>query len=333
MTIETTPQPESPVRISVALCTYNGVANLRSQLASIAEQTRPPDELIICDDGSTDETMRIVEDFAGEAPFSVRPIANETNLGVTKNFEKAIGLCTGDVIALSDQDDVWMPQKLARIESAFEESPGAGLVFSDAECVDSDLQPLGYRLWPSVYIGPRQRRRVRAGGAFDLLLTHNIITGATAAFRSRYREMLLPIHGGWVHDGWIALLIAAVADVIAIDEPLVKYRQHAAQQIGAREPTLAGQFRHARTMGLEYFTREHGNFAAALDRLRARTEFTPRPGAIEKLAAKERHYRARMRMRQVGRLRRLPLIARELVTGRYFRYSINAKAIPQDLFL
>jgi len=328
-----TAQPDRTGRISVAMCTYNGAANLGEQLAGIAGQTRPPDELIVCDDGSTDESVRIVEDFASQAPFAVRPVANETNLGVTKNFEKAVGLCTGDVIALSDQDDVWMPEKLARIESTFENHPAAGLVFSDAECVDADLHPLGYRLWPSVYIGPRQLKRVRAGGTFDLLLTHNIVTGATAAFRSRYREMLLPIHEGWVHDGWIALLISAVADVIAIDEPLVKYRQHASQQIGAREPTLTGQFRHARTMQLEYFTREHGNFAAALDRLKAQTAFTPRPGAIEGLAAKERHYRARMRMRQVGRLRRIPLIARELLTGRYFRYSINAKAIPQDVFL
>ena len=321
------------MRLSVALCTYNGAANLDRQLTSIAEQTRKPDELIVCDDGSTDETIRLVEDFAGQAPFPVSSVANETNLGVAGNFEKAIGLCSGDVIALADQDDVWMPAKLARIEAAFDERPSAGMVFTDAECVDDSLQPLGFRLWPTAYFGPRQLARVRAGGLFELLLTHNVITGATMAFRSEYRDLVLPIHPDWVHDGWIALLIAAVADVVALDEPLIQYRQHAAQQIGAHEPTLAGQFRHARTMGLEYFTREHGNFAAALERLTGQTARTPRPRTVDRLAAKVRHYDARMRMRRRGRIARLPLIARELVTGRYFRYSINAKVIGQDMFL
>ena len=321
------------MKISVAMCTYNGAAHVGEQLASMAGQTRPPDELVVCDDISSDGTPDVVEAFAEDAPFPVRLTVNDENLGATKNFEKAVALCSGDVIALSDQDDVWLPAKLERIEAALGESPGAGFVFTDAECVGEDLRPLGYRLWPSSYLGRRQLRKVRAGGMFELLLTHNVVTGATMAFRSELRDLVLPIHAGWVHDGWIALLISAVADVVALDEPLVKYRQHTSQQIGAREPTLRGQYRHAKTMGREYFQREADNFAAALERLTGRTDRPVRPHLLERLTAKVAHGAARLRMREVSRLGRLPLIGRELVTGRYFRYAINWKAIPQDLVL
>lgn len=100
--------------ISVAMCTYNGSAFLQEQLDSIAAQTRLPDELVICDDGSSDSTVDIVERFAHGVSFRVQLFRNPQNLGSTRNFEQAMRLCTGDLIALSDQDDVWMPEKLAR---------------------------------------------------------------------------------------------------------------------------------------------------------------------------------------------------------------------------
>jgi len=320
------------VRVSIAMCTCNGAAFLPQQLGSIAGQHHPPDELIVCDDCSTDDTARLVESFAAGAGFDVRLVVNDEPLGATKNFEKAIGLCGGDIIALSDQDDVWLPGKLGRIEATFAGSPAAAMVFTDAELVDETLRALGLRLWPCVYFGSRQQRRLRRGGAFDLLLTHNICTGATMAFRAQYKDLLLPIHPGWVHDGWIALLLAAAGQVEAVAEPLILYRQHGRQQIGAKAPTLIGQYRHAKTMGHEYFRRETDNFAAALERLREHPGLAA-PEALAKLESKVAHYRARLRMRQVGRLARLPIVLAELIRGRYFRYSINAKAIGQDLFL
>src|SRR6266550_1879624 len=129
------------------MCTYNGSLYLREQLDSIMRQTRLPDELVICDDCSVDETRQIIEDFASVAPFPVHLHVNEQNLGSTKNFEKAISLCEGDAIALADQDDVWNPFKLDRIETVLNSSPKVGLVFSDAEVVDEKLKPLGYNLW------------------------------------------------------------------------------------------------------------------------------------------------------------------------------------------
>ena len=96
------------LHISVAMCTYNGGKYLREQLISIAKQARLPDELIVCDDVSNDATLQILNEFQKMAPFPIRIHRNGVRLGVTKNFEQAIALCNGDIIALSDQDDVWM---------------------------------------------------------------------------------------------------------------------------------------------------------------------------------------------------------------------------------
>lgn len=222
--------------ISVALCTHNGAAYLRHQLLSIAEQTRRPNEIVVCDDASADDTRIILKDFAVNRGLPLRLFFNDTVLGPVKNFDKAIGLCAGDLIALSDQDDVWLPNKLEAMEKVLLSNEGVGAAFSDAEVVDDKLQPLGYRLWECSMLGPKERRLLFGGQAFELLLVRNLVTGATMAFRAGYRDIILPIPLGlrlW-HDGWIAVNIAAVAEVALIDEPLIKYRQHPGQLLGAR---------------------------------------------------------------------------------------------------
>src|SRR5712671_3439525 len=125
------------------MCTYNGSAYLSEQLQSLAGQTRPPDELVVSDDQSNDgRTREIIEAFARDSPFKVRLSTNNQTLGSKRNFAIAIGRCTGDIIFLCDQDDVWRSDKLARIEKTFKSNPATGLVFSDAEVVDEDLKTL-----------------------------------------------------------------------------------------------------------------------------------------------------------------------------------------------
>ena len=131
------------MRLSIALCTYNGSAYLSEQLESLAAQTRTPDELVVCDDNSTDgRTVEMVRAFARNSPFAVRFSVNRKTLGPKKNFQRAIARCQGDVIFLCDQDDVWEPNKLARIEETLLAAPEAGFVFTDAEVVDEDLRIL-----------------------------------------------------------------------------------------------------------------------------------------------------------------------------------------------
>jgi glycosyltransferase involved in cell wall biosynthesis len=218
-------------KISVALCTFNGERYLANQLASIKQQTRPPDEVVVSDDRSTDRTVQMVREFAASVPFPVRIFENEHNLGFAKNFERAIQLCEGDLIALSDQDDYWYPIRLERSELELTAHPQAGLAFSDGDIVDDQDQLVGMRLWTSFGFLGENKRRLLAGD-YTVLVKSRFVTGATVMFRRRMREICLPIGPGWVHDEWIVALTAAVAEVRPIEAPLIRYRKHSHQQIG-----------------------------------------------------------------------------------------------------
>jgi len=135
------------MRISVAMCTYNASRFLREQLDSIAFQTRPIEELVICDDGSQDNTAEIIRNFSLNTSLHVRFIQNGQNLGTARNFEKSISMCKGELIALCDQDDVWFPEKLEKLAGILEGDHTLGGAFSDAELIDEQSQPLGRRLW------------------------------------------------------------------------------------------------------------------------------------------------------------------------------------------
>jgi glycosyltransferase involved in cell wall biosynthesis len=217
--------------ISVALCTYNGERYLPAQLESIAAQTRLPDELVVCDDASTDRTAKMVRSFARSAPFPVRLTVNAANLGSNANFEQAICLCRGEFIALSDQDDIWFPSRLERSAWFLEHHPPCGLVFADGEIIDGDGRLLNTRLWQQFHFDPPLKDALWQGD-YRPLARFRFITGATVMFRARFRPYLFPILGEWVHDGWIANLIACLSGICFVDEPLIYYRRHERQQIG-----------------------------------------------------------------------------------------------------
>jgi glycosyltransferase involved in cell wall biosynthesis len=223
------------VQVSVALCTYNGSRFLSEQLRSIAEQTTLPCELIICDDGSIDSTSEIVGVFAAKAPFPVHFLRNEITLGSTKNFEKALRLCSGDAIALCDQDDLWHKDKLECLARVLENEPDVGGVFSDALLVDENSEPMSKSLWETRnFTSGRQATVNDRRAAPLLLLERNWVTGATFLFRSVFVQAVTPIPSEWVHDAWIALLIATQAQLRAVPARLVSYRLHSAQQIGIK---------------------------------------------------------------------------------------------------
>src|SRR5215510_10277990 len=184
------------------MCTYNGAEFLPAQWESILAQSRGPDEIVVCDDGSNDQTRSQLEKHAVESSIPVTLRFNEKNLGLIKNFEQAISLCTGEIIALSDQDDVWRSDKLQSIEDAFNNSPNAGLVFSDAEIVNEDLEPLGRRMWDEVSFDAHKRKQIAHGHALEVLITGWTVTGATMAFRSRFVNLGLPIpeNIAMIHD-------------------------------------------------------------------------------------------------------------------------------------
>lgn len=323
---------------SVAMCTYNGERFVAEQLRSLAAQTLLPAELVVCDDRSADSTAAEVGRFAASAPFPVRLSVNERRLGSTKNFERAVSMCRFGLIALCDQDDVWLPGKLERLAGEFGRGGCVGLAFSDAEVVDERLRPLGYSLWQSVGFDREMRRRVRGGRALDVLLPGWTVTGATMAFRAAYRELALGIPDDlpMIHDGWIALVVAAVADVSFIDEPLIKYRQHQRQQIGA--PGYPAPAQGARSLdGVRDAVRRANTYRELIEigerlrqRLVERCERFDCGAALARLDARLTHMRAREGMPE-SKLRRLRHVLRELLARRYHLYSNGFYSAVKDL--
>ena len=322
------------MKISVAMCTYNGAEFLPAQLESIATQSRRPDEIVICDDGSSDETQSVINQFVTRSPIRVITSFNKENLGSVKNFERAVGLCTGEIVALSDQDDVWRADKLQLIEAAFDRNAKVGLVFSDAEIVDEKLNPLGRQMWEELGFDTHRRKLVANGRALDVVINGWTVTGATMAFRADYKSLAIPIPTNiqMIHDGWIALTVAAVADVVMIDEPLIKYRQHEGQQIGA--PTRVPKAPAVTTV--ETLKRRNSTTAlhTILETLEQRLldhkdEYDCRK-ALSFVSDYVSHLDARANLPQ-RRLNRVPTILRELLTWRYHEYANGFKSAAKDL--
>ena len=311
------------------MCTYNGARYLEEQLASIVAQTRLPDEMVVCDDCSTDNTRAILTTFAATSPIKIKLKINSTRLGSTRNFEQAIRLCDGDVIALSDQDDVWLSEKLELTEAAFSRSSEVSLVFTDGELVDANGKDLNYRLWDAYKIDAQAFRSPRA---YEILDRREAITGTTMAFRTRFRDLALPIPENipLIHDGWIALMIAHAGNLEPIDKPLIKYRQHNAQQVGA--PARGSELKS----GLLESTRRETDFdqelrrvEAVLDRMnKCAGEFQIKGrDNIESIVA---HFQMRKAVTQ-GKLKILPRMFSDLLAGRYHRYSKGFSSFVKDL--
>jgi len=324
------PDQQAKPAVSVALCTWNGSAFLQEQLESIATQSLPPHELVIFDDCSSDDSVEIAQKFASAAPFPVRIHKNACNLGIRENFSGCIGACSGEIIVLSDQDDVWMTGKLERIARSLNDNPGAAFAFSDALLVDRNLRPMASSLWQSLQFSGAQLRAFQQGHGLEVLLNRNVVTGATMAFRSCYRDILLPVPVGWLHDEWIALLLSSVAWGVPVGEPLIRYRQHGRQQIGGGRRSIYQQFLVAREMTRDDFRLDAEAYRAAEKRLQERAADAGR--GAQALRQKVLHLDRRTRI-HASHLWRWPLVFRELWSGNYKRYSLGWKGLAQDVFL
>ena len=320
--------------LSVAMCTYNGARFLPEQLESIAAQTKLPGELVVCDDRSTDETVEVVRSFARHAPFRVRLEINEGNLGSTKNFEKSIELCQGEIIVLADQDDVWRAEKLSSIADVLEHDERIGAVFSDAGLIDEDSRPLAGTLWSSFFFTSSEQKKFNRGQGLRVLLKHPLVTGATMAFRSGFRDLTLPIPPSQVHDHWTALLIASVSQLALIKIPLVQYRKHPSQQIGTRNThSLRQTIGGSRRVSRDYYLAEVDRFNEVCERLCDRwATFRPHPYALRLIRQKISHRKARGSFPR-SKLLRLPFLIREIATFRYWRYSNGFGSVAKDLLI
>lgn len=220
-------------KISVALCTYNGEKFLHQQIDSILKQTVPVNEIIVCDDGSNDETSNILTQYQAKFPEVFKIYFNTENLRSVKNFEKAISLCSGDIIFLSDQDDIWEENKVEVFIKYFEGNPTINAICSNGIAIDEDGKPLDkMTIWEVPVL--LKNAKVEIDYFNILAFIENIATGAGMAFRSTLRDKIspIPIKKGFHHDEWIALLSAYENGFGMIPEKLFRYRIHSDQQVG-----------------------------------------------------------------------------------------------------
>lgn len=321
----------SGLTISVALSTCNGSGFLLEQLQSIASQTLLPDEMVICDDVSDDDTLDIVNEYASQTGFAVRVVANEERLGPARNFEQAIAACAGDIILLADQDDVWRPHKVSFLVEALEQYPNAVYAFSDATMVDQEGSLLGQTLWESVNI----RHRIAGftgAGQVEILLKHNVIPGASLALRASFRKALLPFPAGWMHDYWTVLLGSVLGDGISVDDLLFDYRRHRNQVCGWRKKTFLQVCRDSILTNPEESWKKVRTFQELLDRVRMLSASHPAiPERLELLKEKEAHLLKRARARSSARPSRTAQVVSEVTTGRYRRFSNSWQSVIRDL--
>lgn len=202
--------------VSIALCTYNGGKYLPEQIRSLLDQTYPNIEIVIVDDNSSDNTHEVLKEFNNEV--NIRFYFNSSNLGFVKNFEKAISLCQGEYIALSDQDDIWKKEKIELLVNKVDKNI---LVYANSEIIDKTGNSLNKRL-SSI------RNFVNGSDPIPFIF-HNCIPGHTMMFHKRLIDYILPFPSQLkFHDWWIAFVAASVGKILYIDECLVMYRQHEA---------------------------------------------------------------------------------------------------------
>lgn len=321
--------------VSVAICTYNGEKYIEEQLASILKQSFMPSEIVISDDGSSDGTISVIENFwakkndvfprSGEISLTI--IRNSVSLGVTKNFEQALEACNSPLLALCDQDDIWHPDKLAELVPLFYRDPELLFVFTDSRLVNAEGEALGLTSFQALAVSTKEKAAISSGNASEVLLRRNLATGATVLLRRNLLDFATPFPTGWVQDEWLALVASFAGHVQMVQECLIDYRQHGNNQIGMKKP----DFRHY--LGRLIFPRTERNarlFSRA-QTMCAHPYFQNNLGYPMAAATGKLSHEIARQSFPANRIRRLKPVFQEMRTGRYGKYGLGFQDIARDL--
>ncbi|WP_106916899.1 glycosyltransferase [Chryseobacterium aurantiacum] len=238
---------------SVALCTYNGETYIAEQLESILSQTKPVHEIIICDDGSTDDTLKILSDYADRYPTIIKVYLNPENLGYVGNFEKAMNLCSGDLVFLCDQDDRWYSQKIETITEIFKSHTTVDIVCHNVKLFGEMIKGSEETTYWDLD-GIKQQNFIQPQDIIKRILYQgNIFPGMSMAIRNTFLKKNLPlkkINPVIIHD-YELLLLASDKEAVWMEKAVLgEYRIHPKQSIGYQT------FSHFNTSEKETLTRD-----------------------------------------------------------------------------
>ena len=332
-------------RVSVVLATYNGAQYLGEQLASILAMIRLPDEMVIVDDASTDDTAVLLEDFRDRAPFPVDLVLRHEHLGTWTTFEEGLARATGDILVICDQDDRWHPEKLSVMASRLAEDPEALMAFSDARLINPEGRLIGRSRWRVAGFSTSCARLVSLD-PIGPLFGRQAVSGCTLAMRAELLPAVLPFPGDihpaltvMMYDRWISLVAAVAAPVITVPERLVDYRIHPGQQVGIpalrlrrMAPVLAlhlAQFLHGRAEIDRRMSYHLAHFDEIEKRLHVAAMASTESDA--RLASARQHVGFRQGL-PLRRRRRLRAVAGELRRrDGYRRFSLGAASAVADV--
>ena len=218
-------------KVDILLATYNGEKYIREQIESILNQTHKEFRLLISDDGSTDGTRNILNEYK-EKDNRVKIFFQERNLGVVKNFEFLLNKVEAKYYMFSDQDDIWKEEKIEKSLNKIEE--GYDLVYSDLEVVDENLNVTYSSYWKlkGIY------NKIKKYNNFKSLYLNNFVTGCTIISKKELINSFMPLPNTSkfvLHDYWISLIISQNGKIAYIEEPLIKYRQHKNNKVGSKK--------------------------------------------------------------------------------------------------
>lgn len=248
------------MKASVAMCTYNGDKYIEEQLLSIAKQTILPNEVVICDDASIDNTIEIINSFKKRYNLNIVIYKNTERIGVIKNFEQAINKCTQDIILLCDQEDIWFENKVEKTLNYFKENPGYDAVFHNLVLFKNNALK-NTTSWEAVYFDEKFRK---PNLLFEhLMLYNNVVTGAALAIRKpkdkifietlRTSDKSFSVRPYFLHDYLLAIRYASTGSLGIINESLAYYRIHNEQFVGLSRKKPAPLSPH-------YFYNNESNF-------------------------------------------------------------------------
>ncbi|MDD5596472.1 MAG: glycosyltransferase [Victivallaceae bacterium] len=314
-------------KISIAMTVFEGERFIVQQLNSILDQSLVPDEIIICDDSRNDKTYDAIEKIIKQHSDIIKYFKNETQLGVSNNFEKAISRTNGDIIFLSDQDDVWKQDKIAQLASLINASPNCGGAFCNSELVDENLKSLNISHWDLRGFGTSEILSCPTGGMLEFCLKRVPAAGHNMAFKAELKDLILPFPDlKECHDTWIGLVIAATRKWAFTSDTLTQFRQH---NNNLSQAGRSCQLKAAMdSIKNDISTWNTALYDALIQRLSGRVE----PEMLELLKDRRDHSAMRAKM-NCNIFRRFPLIYGEIKNKRYFRYGRGWKNIIQDLIL
>ena len=320
------------MKISIAMAAYNGADYIREQLNSFASQTQLPDEVIVCDDLSGDATLEVLEKFACTSPFKMVVVSNNKNLGYTRNFEKALSLCSGDLIFLSDQDDVWDENKISKILAIKRKHPNIDLIINDAMYSDENLKSAGVTVLEKVLNFSGRK--------------NDHIAGASTAITKEFRNFVLPFpeNNCPAHDVYLHRWANLLENKLVVQDVLQKWRIHGKNNsvsemndpIAVSNLKLYEKYRNVNSSSA--YINKASEFRkmdlVVISRKEALTRLSPGV-KIDRLRMKINKIieanTSRSELSNANWFRRMPLIFLMIIKGQY-KYFQGLRSVAKDIF-